>query len=115
MDPVASRGIALFNSGRFFEAHEAFEDLWRAASGPERRALQGLIQICAGLTKHRRGLPGPAASLLAKGLANLEAAPPARLPHVDGEHLAVRIRGVLDAVESGRPFPAPSLRPTHGV
>jgi predicted metal-dependent hydrolase len=39
------RGIALFNQCRFFEAHEVWEDIWRALkNGKRRQTLQALIQ-----------------------------------------------------------------------
>ena len=74
--PVLRRGIEHFNAARYFEAHEAFEDLWRAESGDLRLIYQGLTQACAGLVKHQRGQPGPAATLIRRGLDKLEAAHP---------------------------------------
>ncbi|HEY2734587.1 MAG TPA: DUF309 domain-containing protein, partial [Polyangiales bacterium] len=45
-------GASLFNDGRFFDAHEAWEDRWRAThDDTERRFLQGLIQIAAAFHK----------------------------------------------------------------
>jgi predicted metal-dependent hydrolase len=38
-------GLELFNTGRYFEAHEVLEDLWRITPGPEREFYQGLIQL----------------------------------------------------------------------
>lgn len=38
------RGIELFNTCEFFEAHEVWEDLWQDYEGPGRRFYQGLIQ-----------------------------------------------------------------------
>ncbi len=47
-DPDFKEGVHLFNERRFFEAHEAWETLWhRMAAGPEREAMQGLIQLAA--------------------------------------------------------------------
>lgn len=37
-------GMDLFNAGKFFEAHEVWEELWRTASIEDRDYLQGLIQ-----------------------------------------------------------------------
>jgi uncharacterized protein len=37
-------GIAQFNRGDYFEAHEVWEDLWHDTTGPDRRFYQGLIQ-----------------------------------------------------------------------
>jgi uncharacterized protein len=54
-----ARGRELFNSGLYFEAHEAWEDVWRVEAGPVRLILHGLIQVAAGLHKAtRRNQPG---------------------------------------------------------
>ena len=41
------RGIALFNSGQFWEAHEAWEEIWKNHPEDGRFFLQGLIQLAA--------------------------------------------------------------------
>lgn len=41
----------MFNAGRWWEAHEAWEPLWLRAAGPERHFLQGLILLAAALHK----------------------------------------------------------------
>jgi len=41
-DAAFERGCALFDSRRFFEAHEAWEELWLEESGARRTLLQGL-------------------------------------------------------------------------
>ncbi len=64
-------GRALFNAGRFFEAHEAWEDAWRQETGRGRRLLQGLIQIAAGLHKASGGAAGACARLLEAGLEKI--------------------------------------------
>lgn len=48
-----SDGVELFNKGEYFEAHEAFEDDWRAASGDRKLALQALTQLAAAFHKLR--------------------------------------------------------------
>ena len=40
-----SLGVELLNRGEFYDAHEVLEDVWRAAPEPERRFLQGLMQV----------------------------------------------------------------------
>ena len=45
LHPEALRGIALFNAGEYFEAHEALENAWRAEPGPIRDLYQGILQI----------------------------------------------------------------------
>ncbi len=42
-------GAALFDRGRFWDAHEAWEEVWQAERRPIRSFYQGLIQIAAGL------------------------------------------------------------------
>jgi uncharacterized protein len=41
------RGITLFNSGKFWEAHEAWEEIWKNHPEDGRFFLQGLIQLAA--------------------------------------------------------------------
>src|SRR3954470_12944305 len=38
-------GIEFFNECEFFEAHEAWEELWQDYSGPSRKFYQGMIQV----------------------------------------------------------------------
>ena len=39
------QGIELMRAERWFDAHEALEDEWRDAPGPERDFLQGLVHV----------------------------------------------------------------------
>ncbi|MGZ4834263.1 MAG: DUF309 domain-containing protein [Terriglobales bacterium] len=64
-------GLSLFNAGHFFEAHEVWEDVWRAAPADEKKFLQGLIQVAVALHHHSRGNLRGARSLLARALRNL--------------------------------------------
>ena len=48
-DPLYLRGIELFNVCDFFEAHEAWEELWAEQFGPSRKFYQGLIQAAVAL------------------------------------------------------------------
>ena len=50
-------GIELFNRGRFFDAHEAWEEIWYIASGQKKLFYQGLIQYAVTLEHIRRGNP----------------------------------------------------------
>ncbi|HEX3871836.1 MAG TPA: DUF309 domain-containing protein [Pirellulales bacterium] len=47
--PLYLKGIELFNQCEFFEAHEAWEELWADNFGPSRKFLQGLIQAAVAL------------------------------------------------------------------
>lgn len=50
-------GVALFNEGQWFDAHEAWEDLWNDLEGSDKRFVQGLIQCAVSLEHMRRGNP----------------------------------------------------------
>ena len=62
------QGRQAFNAGRYFEAHELWEELWTPMRGPERRRLQGLIHFAVGLYHWGRGNRVGATRQLRKGL-----------------------------------------------
>jgi hypothetical protein len=62
---------ALFDAGLHFEVHELLEPHWTRATGAERQALQGLIQIAVGLQHLANGNLGGARTLLAEGSVRL--------------------------------------------
>jgi len=68
-------GIELFNRGEFFEAHEVWEDVWRAAPEAEKKFLQGLIQVAVAFHHHSKGNLAGARSLLERGRRNLAGYP----------------------------------------
>jgi uncharacterized protein len=53
------RGIALFNAGYYWEAHEVWEGLWHAHGrrGPTADVIKGLIKLAAAGVKVREGQP----------------------------------------------------------
>jgi len=65
------QGQIAFNRGEFFVAHERWEEVWQELKGTERLAVQGLIQIAAGLHHLKEGRSDPAARLLEKGVRKL--------------------------------------------
>lgn len=67
-----ARGCADFNSGRFFECHESFEEIWHEEQGPLRNFYKGLIQIAAAFVHLSRGKYTGADRLLRTGLGYLE-------------------------------------------
>ncbi len=48
-EPKYLEGIEHFNNCDFFEAHEAWEDIWTEYRGPSREFYQGLIQTAVAL------------------------------------------------------------------
>ena len=69
-------GVALFNAGHFFEAHEAWEEAWQHESGARRLLLQGLILLAAGWLKWDAGNTRGAWTLFSRALERLEPLPP---------------------------------------
>ncbi len=94
----------LFNRGAYFEAHEALEDLWRAADPADKLFLQGLTQIAVGMVHHQRGNLVGARSLLPRGMANLEGYPEQHLG-IDVAALRVAVTACLDALTRGDELP----------
>jgi hypothetical protein len=116
-DPLRTldEGILLFNESRYFEAHEAFEDLWRVSTGDLRLVYQGVVQACAGLVKHQRGQNEPALTLLRKGLAKLQAGPVSGSCGFDVASLIEALRGVIDALQARLPFAPPAMHRSHDL
>ena len=65
-------GIDLFNAGRYFEAHEAWEILWLPATGEDRIFLQGLIQLAAAYLQRERGNVRGATRLFEAAISKLD-------------------------------------------
>lgn len=59
-------GLVLFNTGRYFDAHEAWEEAWHQVTGVRRDFYQGLIQCAVALEHVRRGNPHGALMVLAR-------------------------------------------------
>ena len=72
MDPAIAEGVRLFNTQKFFEAHEALEAVWLKAHGEEKILLHGLIQVAAAFHHYRRDNPAGFRSLLEKGSKKLD-------------------------------------------
>jgi hypothetical protein len=87
-------GLALFNAARFFDAHEALEDVWREAPRHSllRRHLQGLVQVAVAFHHQSTGNYVGARSVLKRGVRNLEGAEES-LPELD----LVKLRSSLEA------------------
>lgn len=105
-------GLEHFNAGRFFEAHESWEEIWRSTTPEPRELWRGLIQVAVGLYHFRvRRRPGPARRVLARGLRRLEGFPRGT-EGLDLEALRTAAREWEDwlAEREGPPPPLPRLK-----
>jgi predicted metal-dependent hydrolase len=93
-------GVALFNAGRFFEAHEVWEDLWRATPGEPRLFQQGLIHAAVGLHHAQRGNAVGARSQIGKALLKLRRFP-ASYAGLDNGAVIRRLDGILRRLLAG--------------
>jgi predicted metal-dependent hydrolase len=88
------RGLDLIRRGRYFEAHEELELVWRAADASERDFYQGLVHVAVAWYQAGRGRPVATASQLEKAIRRLAAFVP--------EHRGVDVADVLAQVEAAR-------------
>jgi uncharacterized protein len=87
-------GLAHIRDGRFFEAHEELELVWRAAAPEERDFYQGLVHVAVAWYQAGRGRRIATASQLEKAARRLGAYAP--------EHRGVDVADVLAQVEAAR-------------
>ncbi len=73
-------GVALYNAGRYWEAHEALEAVWRDSRGTARPLWQGLIQAAAAMLHRERGNAHGLAVQGGAAVTKLRGAPPAGFP-----------------------------------
>jgi len=69
-------GLDHIRAGRYFEAHEELELVWRAAAPEERDFYQGLVHVAVAWYQAGRGKPVATRRQLEKALRRLEAYEP---------------------------------------
>ena len=84
-------GIELFNGHEFFEAHEAWEDVWHAAYGLKHDFYQGMIQAAVALEHYRRSNP--------RGVLSLHRTYPPKFRNVPDSFMGLDVKRFLAAME----------------
>lgn len=105
-----AEGIELFNVGRFFDCHEAWEELWKRESGAAKFFYQGMIQAAVAILHVERGNLRGARSTWNKARVKLEFLP--------AEHMGIALGELRDAMDAfiaaaradGQPSPPPRIR-----
>jgi uncharacterized protein len=100
--PLFREGAAHFDAGRYYEAHESWEDLWRTLAGDDRLFVQALIQASVALHHLERGNFAGARQLARNTFSKL-ALLPATKWGVDCEALAADLSLRLDPVLQDKP------------
>lgn len=87
-------GLELIRAGRYFEAHEELETVWRAAEPAERDFLQGLVHVAVAWYQAGRGNRNGCARQLEKAARRLGPYAPA--------HRSVDVDRLLEGVAEAR-------------
>ena len=58
----------LFNNHEWYEAHDAFEEIWNTVDGDERQVIQGILQVSVSQFHLSKGNLNGATILLGEGL-----------------------------------------------
>jgi len=74
LDPRFGQGVELVNNGEWDAAHDAVEALWHDTTDPERRWLQGIVQIAVAMLHLERDNRNGALILLGEGCTRLRTA-----------------------------------------
>lgn len=70
-DPRFKNAMELFNQEEWYSAHDAFEELWHETVEPERRSLQGIIQVAVAQVHLQSGNKRGATILFGEALGRL--------------------------------------------
>lgn len=98
-DPYKA-GLEHIRAGRFFEAHEELELVWRAAGAEERDFYQGLVHVAVAWYQAGRGRPVATASQLEKAARRLGPFAPAHRG-VDVAHVLAQVEQAREIVRNG--------------
>ena len=101
VDAAYKRGLDLGRRGAFFEAHEAFEEAWRACADTERDFFQGLVHVVVSAYQRERGKPVAQERQRVKALRRLAGYAPA--------HRGLDVELLLAALERAEADPREHL------
>ena len=71
-DKRFKKGLSLFNEAEWYLAHDYFEEIWHETDEPERRTIQGILQIAVAQLHLERGNTNGALILYGEGLGRLK-------------------------------------------
>ena len=64
--------LNLFNNQKWYEAHDAFEEIWNTLDGDKRQVIQGILQVSVSQFHLSRGNINGATILLGEGLGRIK-------------------------------------------
>tara|TARA_B100000609_G_C16970920_1_gene308905 strand:+ start:224 stop:595 length:372 start_codon:yes stop_codon:yes gene_type:complete len=83
--------LDLFNSQKWYEAHDAFEDIWNELDGDERQIIQGILQVSVSQFHLSKGNNNGAIILLGEGLGRIK-----KRTHIN---LGIDLKSFCDSLE----------------
>jgi predicted metal-dependent hydrolase len=111
LGPEETHRLAIehFDARRYFQAHEAWETVWKRRKGTEdEEFFKGLSQLGAGYTHYRRGNPHGTHTLIRRAVSRIAPRGP-RHHGIDVEALAEAVEAdaarIEEAERAGRPMP----------
>jgi len=66
------KALNLFNNHEWYEAHDAFEEIWNSVDGDERQVIQGILQVSVSQFHLSKGNLNGATILLGEGLGRIK-------------------------------------------
>ena len=64
--------LNFFNNQDWYEAHDAFEEIWNSVDGDERQVIQGILQVSVSQFHLSKGNLNGATILLGEGLGRIK-------------------------------------------
>ena len=64
--------LNLFNNQKWYDAHDAFEEIWNSVDGDERQVIQGILQVAVSQFHLSKGNLNGATILLGEGLGRIK-------------------------------------------
>ena len=105
--------LNLFNNHEWYEAHDAFEEIWNTVDGDERQVIQGILQVSVSQFHLNKGNLNGATILLGEGLGRIKTRTKINLG-IDLESFCICLEDLLRKLqyketlnENDRPFLKP--------
>ncbi len=95
-DAAVAEARRLFDSERYWEAHEVLEGVWRSLEGEEKLYVQGVILVCAAFVHHQKGEDAVALNVLRRAEKQLSLAE-GSYHGISTEDLRVRVEEILSS------------------
>ena len=95
--------LDLFNNQKWYEAHDAFEEIWNGLYGDERQIIQGILQVSVSQFHLSKGNLNGAMILLGEGLGRIKSRVSVDLG-IDLRSFCISLEVLLDKLHSRVPL-----------